>query len=94
MHTVISDEYVDSLATTLKEESENIEATLNHYINLLQGIKDSGFMQGNTSEALEAFIEQASLLKGALSQTVAPTIDVECQNYIRKIDEADEYLYN
>ena len=89
---IICDEYVAEMASNLNCEIEKIEEVLSTYIRLLRGIRENGFMQGKTAEALEEFINQASTIKGQFRE-IGQSLDVTCNAYIEKINEADEYLY-
>lgn len=89
---IMSDDFVDEMASKLVKEANKLEQHVDDYIRLLKEIHERGIMEGNTADALSEFISIASKLNGIFAD-FEELLQITCDNYKYDFDEADEELY-
>ena len=89
---IIDDDYVIECKNQIETEGKKLEDALTDYVKILGNIKLSGIIEGETANALDAFIQTASEIRDGLKGRYSQG-KVYCGSYIDHIDDADEYLY-
>ncbi len=92
MDLIVSDEYVLSSADNSKNNLELLNAIVSEYIESVEMIKNTVFQHGETAEALQAFINYATLLKNNLYGIGTNTKNL-FTNFNLEIDNADQFLF-
>ena len=69
-----------------------IDKKIDKYISKLKELHTTAIMEGDTAQALEAFISCAEKLKQT-TRDITSEIKDRIANYLQEIDEQDEYLF-
>lgn len=88
----IDDDYINGMASLFETRSQDLQKGVDSYLTILAGIREEAIQEGDTAEALDAFIEYASSLKGIISE-LGKTAKDTCNNFLAEIDEKDQYLF-
>ena len=64
----IDDEYINGMASLFETRSQDLQEGVDSYLTILSTIREEAIQEGDTADALDAFIEYASSLKGIISE--------------------------
>lgn len=91
------DEYMEQMGEYLKKEAYELDEMIWSYIRIVRQVCEDGISEGETSKALEEFLEQARSLAGVDNSggvdTMGDQLRRSCINYVSSIDDADQDLY-
>ena len=87
----IDDDYINGMASLFETRSQDLQEGVDSHLTILAGIREAN-QEGDTADALDAFIEYASSLKGIISE-LGKTAKDTCNNFLAEIDEKDQYLF-
>lgn len=76
----------------VKNITQKLEDIMNEYIKLMEKAKESGASSGETSNALENFINEIKSKKQNLSD-IGKKYDKEVDAFLEEVDEEDDLLY-
>mgnify|MGYP001625533962 CR=1 FL=1 len=97
MNVCVDDEYMEQMGEYLKNEAYELDKMIWSYIRILRQVCEDGISEGETSKALEEFLEQARSLVGVDNSggvdTMGDQLKRFCTGYVNKIDDADKNLY-
>lgn len=88
----IDDDYCKKMGQYYVNEGEKIESFINEYITILKNIKGKAIISGEVADALEVYIEYASLIKGQIN-SLSKVAKSQITGFISAIDTADQYLF-
>ena len=86
MDVCVDDEYMEQMGEYLKKEAYELDEMIWSYIRIVRQVCEDGISEGETSKALEEFLEQAV-------DTTGDQLKRYCTNYVSRIDDADKDLY-
>lgn len=97
MDVCVDDEYMQQMGEYLKNEAYELDEMIWSYIRIVRAVCEEGISEGETSKALEEFLEQARSLVGVDNSggvdTMGDQLRRSCITYVNKIDDADQDLY-
>lgn len=88
----VDDEYIEEMSKYFDDSGKYFEDTLKDYLSLMEDFNKDGISAGATAEAVKAFIETATMLKGYVGE-VSETVKSILDGYHSDIDTADSFLY-
>ena len=88
----IDDEFVGEMGKRLKTRGTDLQAGIDSYLKTLESIHSEAITKGDTADALAKFIEYGKSLNTIVGE-LGENIETVCKNYIEKVDEADQYLF-
>lgn len=88
----IDDEYFSTMGNLFSEWFSDLQDGIDKYIKIMESILDDAIMEGDTSVALETFVNYAKNLSGII-EPLGTECKGLCVNYICEVDKADSYLY-
>lgn len=94
---IFIDEYTVALGSSIGNDLEKIHNIICRYLQYLQDISDDGFIDGELADAFLLFVESVQKIistEGGPDQ-IGKSVQSESgeDDYVRKIDEADDPLY-
>jgi methyl-accepting chemotaxis protein len=89
---VKDEEYADA-ANELSELGEEFAAALQQYSEILEYIAENALSSVEMSRELRSNSQRALSARSAVKD-VNEKLVRECREYVSKIDQADQYLYN
>lgn len=89
---VIVDEVVESYEDKIKTSCEKLNSYFNRYINIMESVYQNAIVSGETSAAIEEFVNLASQVKGKF-RDVGSCSRSTLMCFLDDVDEADKYLY-
>lgn len=92
---VVVDEYYAKIGQWLCDQGSDFSREVERYCLIMDKVVEDGFMGGKTSEALKEFIAQVRMdLDGDTNlETDGSAAYRYTENFITKIDDADDDLY-
>lgn len=91
---IIVDEFVEKAGKSLKSRSDYLFNRISRYHSILENIREEGIMEGETAEALDAFIVEVEKISNLTKQCrIGEVGSFGCKNYISRIEDADKDLY-
>ena len=95
MDLIIHDEYLNEISSYFEEQEEYLSQAIDAYIEIMKAVKVKGIMQGETSDALEEFINQIEMSGSNIDRPddLADRVKNYLTNFINKVDKADKHLY-
>lgn len=88
----IDDNYCEKMKKYYTEQGMKIEGYLSEYITILENISGTAIKKGDVNTSLKKYIAYAKQLKGQINN-VSKTAENQVSNFLKKIDEADQYLF-
>lgn len=76
----------------IKEYGEALVKLMDDYITKVRFVMDEAINDELITEALQALIDQISPLK-EIVEGVTQQVSSDCENFVRGIDAADDFLY-
>lgn len=89
---IVHDEFIKGSAKSCLRYGKELEEILTEYISILKSIHSTSLLSGQLSDALEEYIETASLLQGTMTSN-STKIEYDLRSYLTAIDIADDYLF-
>lgn len=89
---IIDDEYVSAVGYDCNQRGRKLEEVLEQYVAILKEIQEEALVEGDVSDALEAFVGCVELMKGSLRE-LSQTIEKRCSDFIQDVNDADQYLF-
>ena len=89
---IVSDEYINEMASYVDEQGEIFEQMMSDYRNILYLLAKSGFSSGKFHSELLAYVDVAKSLKGDISN-ISTCIKKKLLGFQEDIDERDKYVY-
>lgn len=95
---VIDESYIHSVQSYLMTQCETLNSLITNYVKIMREVVETGIMEGDTAEALKAFLESvdSDVVRGNGSLTpeqIRNRIDQFVSNYLSRINGADKELY-
>lgn len=90
---VIDDESLKEIGKFIKDQSNNVEAMIQDYLDILSGVNSYGIKSGKTTEALSLFIEYAKQIQGKIYE-IGELINEDISVFLDEIDDKDNYLFD
>lgn len=88
----IDDDYCGEMKKYFTEQGTKIEGYLSEYILILENISKTAIKKGDVNTSLKKYISYAKKLKGQINNT-SRTADNQVTSFLKKVDEADQYLF-
>lgn len=89
---IISDSYCSSAGNTASTAGKNMDVLIGKYLTILNNIRTKAITSGDVANALDTYIKYAEKLRGQFSG-VSESAKEQALNFIKKVDEADQYLF-
>ncbi len=89
---IVDDDYCNKLSDYFVKQGENMEKLVNDYISILNEIKFMAITKGDVAKALKDYISYAEKLKKQFNN-ISKIADTHTDNFLKRIDEADQYLF-
>ncbi|MDO5603207.1 MAG: hypothetical protein Q4G07_10625 [Oscillospiraceae bacterium] len=89
---IVSDSEYNALNQHYQNFGALAEQQLDTYFSIMQKVCASAIPSGAVYQNLVSFVSEGQKLRGQISD-ITKTAAADCQNYITKIDEKDQYLY-
>lgn len=90
--TIVDESFVRESSQTIRQNLNELNSIIHAYLALLKAVMSRMIKEGETAEALGAFIEYAEKLQDQLVQIGEIVALVLC-SYLEEIDSADSYLF-
>lgn len=89
---IIDDDYCRAMGRYFVQQGAQLDKSIAEYISILRDVKDKGIVSGQVSDALSSYIEYAQQLKGQM-ETISTSLNVQIDNFLKRIDSEDQYLF-
>lgn len=96
MSLVVDDAYIEKVKSFIVAQCESIDSIISRYIQTMNDVIETGFIEGETAKALRAFLAAVkSDVTNNDKTPVAVVSEIEryCADFITKVNEADKQLY-
>lgn len=89
---VIDDDYVKSVGKSCGNRGGSLDKILKSYLDILKDIRKCAVLQGETANALDAYIGCVLQLTGQL-KTISENVFSASNSFIVEVDRADDFLF-
>lgn len=89
---IVDEQYLQETADYIMNSGYLVNKSIHSYITILQQIRQSGILKGETAEALTAFITMTQKLQG-ISGRIGSEIHSLTDAYLQEIRNADNFQF-
>ena len=89
---IVDEAYIHNMQGYFKNKAYEMETVIKKYLTVLKSVRSNAITGGAVAEALTDYIVYAQQLQDQLPE-MARIIDIQLNNYIKSIDNADQFLY-
>lgn len=89
---IVHDEYLKKLGQAIEDVCRDMNETYCRFIEILREIKDYAITEGDTHEAIAAFVTVLESL-GEQVNDAGASMKLTIDDFVYQIDEKDKYLY-
>lgn len=92
LNVVVDDDFFTNAGLKLKERAAFADKVFSRYLTELNGVLETGLMEGETAKALREFVECLEPLKGQV-ETEGNSLYLSTKVLLEEVDDLDEDLY-
>lgn len=89
---IIDDDYCIKMGNYFLKQGNQIDKFIAEYINILQSIRDTAIVSGETANALRMYIEYAKRLNMQIGN-VSENVQKQLNRFLVNVDSADQFLF-
>ena len=86
----IDDSYINEMAEYYERQGKQLQGMIDSYLDIMKRVTEDGIVQGDTSEALKAFLAYAEKLRQSVLNVSTKARDMT-GSYLEEIDNQDKY---
>lgn len=91
MNMEIDDSHIDNMGLLFEKQGMDIDKSVNAYLSLIKDVSEAAVVSGDMSEALAKYSVYAGRMSGVIKE-LSELVRAKLNDYIREIDEADQYV--
>lgn len=89
---IVDDEYCKKMGDYFLKQGQQLDTFISQYISILKSVKQNAVKQGETADALAAYIKQAEKMNKQIG-SISKSAQTYANSFVNQIDQADQFLF-